>query len=60
MDPDPITTAAADSSPPEPENPYLKGWRLKNLMGALLMGMLLIGLDINIVATVNEIHPTRT
>ena len=33
--------------------PYLKGFPLYNLLAALMLAMLLLGLDINIVATVN-------
>lgn len=50
---DNVEEGAAEPEPDE-RYPYLAGFRLWNLMAALMLGMLLLGLDINIVATVHE------
>jgi hypothetical protein len=47
-----ISSAVTEES--GPRYPYLEGLRLYNLIAALMLGMLLIGLDINIVATVTS------
>lgn len=49
---------SGDSEASEPSNTYLSGIRLYYVIATLLISMLLIGLDINIVATVNW-HPTN-
>lgn len=56
--------AAEPTSAPAPvgkddQGSHLQGVALYNLLGALMLGMLLLGLDINIVATVSVLSPSN-